>query len=260
MQSVAASINRSLTPTLRESERFERWYRQPPSHIRLYEWVPLIAAVIATLIASLNDALGRNYPLIWLPPAAYYLYLAADILLIKPGRLAKWVRNSMPVWLILVWHQYLTRAIDVPAGAMNGLLALASLGAFFSFFYEDYLTLQKFVRGLVVVYYLSLALLLGRPHQLGTFVAVLSFIVAFCLYHRTVYYWATATVAAVSLTAGLLLKGPVDGVLLIYPALAAAALGYLQTFIAAAYDIRRAGDVKFHEVRDAKQRNGAGRA
>jgi 1-acyl-sn-glycerol-3-phosphate acyltransferase len=35
MTRVAASINRTLTPTLRGSEALEKWYRRPPSHIRI---------------------------------------------------------------------------------------------------------------------------------------------------------------------------------------------------------------------------------
>src|SRR6185295_9762999 len=77
MTRVAASINRTLIPTLKGSEAWEKWYRRPPAHIRIYEWVPLAAATIASLIAGRR--LNEHWPGIWLPAAAYYGYLMADL-------------------------------------------------------------------------------------------------------------------------------------------------------------------------------------
>src|SRR5262245_31982095 len=104
MQRVAASINRSLVPSIRGAESLERWYHQPPSHIRSYEWAPLIATIVALIVASLRETLHTDWLNIVLPPALYYAYLMADLTLIKPSRLAKWLRNSAPIWLILIWH------------------------------------------------------------------------------------------------------------------------------------------------------------
>ena len=243
MDRVAASINRSLIPRLRGSEAWEKWYRRPPAHIRIYEWVPLAAAIVSSLILRAEGRLNDNWLPVWLPAAAYYLYLIADLTIISPARLAKWARNSMPVWLILIWHYPLARALQTPSGALNLLLAIASLGVFFTFFWEDYYTLQKFVRGVVVVYYLSLALLLRWPHQLGTLVAVLTFIAAFCLWYRTVYYFVSATVLVLSIAAAVYFAGPASLVLFLYAGLGVAALAYIQTFASAAYDIRKAGEV-----------------
>ena len=243
MKRVAASINRSLIPRLRGSEAWEKWYRRPPSHIRIYEWVPLAAAIIASLILRSRGQLNEHWLRLWLPAAAYYAYLMADLTIIRPARLAKWARNSMPVWLILIWHSPLTRAIEVPSGALNLLLVITSLAAFFTFFWEDYYTLQKFVRGLVVVYYLSLALLLGWPHQLGTLVGVLSFIAVFSLWYRTLSYVVSVIVMVLSIAAAVYFTGPASRVLLLYAGLGVAALAYIQTFAAAAYDIRKGGEV-----------------
>jgi 1-acyl-sn-glycerol-3-phosphate acyltransferase len=242
MSRVAESINRSLSPALRGSQAWERWYRRPPSHIRIYEWVPLAAAIIGSFVILGKTRLEEHWLRVWLPAAAYYAYLIADLMLIKPSRFAKWVRNSMPVSLILVWHYPLTTALEVPAGELNPLLALVSLAAFFTFFWEDYYTLQKFVRGVVVVYYISLPLLLRWPHELGILVAALSFIAAFTLWYRTIYHVASIAITLVSIVAALILVGPA-WVLLIYSALGIAAIGYIQTFVAAAYDIRRAENV-----------------
>src|SRR5581483_9746173 len=160
MDRFAKTINRSLVPALRGADSLERWYHQPPSNIRSYEWAPLLAAIISSFVAHRHRVLGENWLAIWLLPIFYYAYLVLDLALFKQARITKWLRNSMPVWLILLWHYPLSRSLGVPPGEMNELLAPAVLAAFFAFFWEDYYTLQKFVRGLVVVYYFSLALLL----------------------------------------------------------------------------------------------------
>ena len=258
MQKVAEKINRSLTPSLRGSEALERWYGRPPSHIRSYEWAPLIAAIVASVITGVSKTLNAYWLNIWLPVAGYYLYLIADLSLIKPSRTVKWLRNSMPVWFILIWHYPLTDALGVPAGAMNGLLAGAALVAFFPFFWEDYYTLQKFVRGLVVVYYFSLALLLNWPDPLGTFTSTLCFIIAFSLWYRTIYYSVIVAAMILAIATALWRMGAISQALAVYVLLAIAALVYLQTFIKAAYDIRKAGDVSARS--NAERQSGGGTA
>lgn len=243
MQQVAARINRSLRPALHVANQLEKWYAQPPSNIRTYEWAPLLAAVIAVLVAWRRGTLNTHSFGILLPVACYYFYLAADLALIKPSRLAKWLRNSMPIWLILLWHYPLTRATVLPAGERNEWLALAALAAFFPFFYEDYFSLQKFVRGLVVSYYFSLALLLVWPHPLGTLTAVLSFIVLFCWRNRVVFYRWTVLAGLVVMAIIIIQTTASRGPLPVFIALAVGVLAYLQTFTSIAYDIRRAGNV-----------------
>src|SRR5262249_56748331 len=51
MQRVAASINRSLVPSIRGAESPERWYHQPPSHARSHECAPPLATILATTCA-----------------------------------------------------------------------------------------------------------------------------------------------------------------------------------------------------------------
>lgn len=249
MERVTTSINRSLAPALRGDSHFEKWYRQPPSHIRSYEWAPLVAALIATLVASLRATVGQTWWHIWLPVAVYGLYLISDLTVIRPGREAKWLRNFMPVYFILTWHYSLVGALKIPEGEMNLMLAGVALAAFFPYFWEDYYTLQKFVRGLVVVYYFSLALLLGLPHRLGVLTATLSFIVIFSLWYRTNFHAATAVVMSAAIATAIFITRSFDPVLLTYVALAVAAVVYLQTFVNAAYDIRKAGEVSMQPAR-----------
>lgn len=243
MRQLAERINRSLTPSLREHKSYEKWYRQPPSHIRSYEWAPLIATVVSVLVVIRRDTLSASWLGIAAPPLVYYLYLMADLALIPPSRMAKWIRNTMPIWLILIWHYWLARALSVPLGERNEWLVAATLAAFFPFFYEHYFTLQKFVRGIVTSYYFSLALLIGWPHPLGTLVAVLGFIAVFALWFRVIYArWMAAVMCAViALAVWLTMSAQLP--LLIYTALAITTIGYLQSFVTIAYDIRRAGDV-----------------
>jgi 1-acyl-sn-glycerol-3-phosphate acyltransferase len=240
---LATSINRSLTPSIRGAESLERWYQQPPSHVRSYEWAPAIATLIAVIVAGHRGIMDARWLNIILSPAVYYAYIAADLALIKPSRLAKWLRNSMPIWLILVWHYPLTRALSLPAGDRNGLLVAAALAAFFPFFYEHYYSLQKFVRGVVASYYFSLAISLGLPSGLGALVAVLGFIAIFVLREKVIYRKLIAAImlAAVALAVGL--SDEPRAPLLIYAALPFATIAYLQTFVTIAYDIRKAGNV-----------------
>jgi 1-acyl-sn-glycerol-3-phosphate acyltransferase len=98
MQRVAASINRSLVPAIRGAETLERWYRQPPSHIRSYEWAPLIATLIATWVSYRRGTLGTHWMGVVLPAVVYYLYLAIDLAMVKPVRLAKYMRGR-PIFL-----------------------------------------------------------------------------------------------------------------------------------------------------------------
>lgn len=243
MRQVAASINRTLHPALRSAELMERWYRQPPSHLRTYEIAPLLAALVASLAAMSRSALAEHFAGIWLPVTIYYVLLAIDLAVIRPSRMAKWVRNSLPVWLILAWHGWLTSAAGVPRGAMTAMLAAGTLAAFFLFFYEDYFRLQKFVRGLVAVYYFSLLLQWRWPEPRGLMTATLLFIAIFCAAYRVLYRWLAVTVMLALLFIGFWLTGPPTAALLVYALLAVAALAYLQTFVNVAYDIRRGGEV-----------------
>lgn len=243
MQQVAESINRSLTPSLRVHDAYERWYSQPPSNIRSYEWAPLIAVIVTLLVSIRRNTIDQTWLGVLLPAVGYYLYLMADLMLIKPARIAKWIRNTMPVWLILIWHYPLCAAMAVPPGERNEWLVLAALAAFFPFFYEHYFTLQKFVRGLVASYYFSMVLMLGWPHGLGTLVTVLGFIAIFVLWFEVIYRWLIASVMLAVIIAAIWLTELPRMTLIIYGALAFAMIAYLQTFVSFAYDIRKAGDV-----------------
>src|SRR5512145_2028219 len=57
---VAMSVNRSLLPSIRGAESLERWYHQPPSHIRSYEWAPAIATIIAIIVAIRRGTLSAH--------------------------------------------------------------------------------------------------------------------------------------------------------------------------------------------------------
>jgi 1-acyl-sn-glycerol-3-phosphate acyltransferase len=239
MARVAKAINRSLAPALRGAESWERWYRQPPAHIRTYEWAPTVAATIATLVTLSRGTFADGWLKIGLPVAIYWLYLLADLALLRPTRFAKWARNSMPIWLILIWHAPLTSALALPSGELNGWLVAATLGVFFLFFYEDYYRLQKFVRGLVAVYYFALALALALPHERGVFIAVVGFMIFFSLWFEIIFRWAVAIVLGLLLGYGIWTAPPPASHWLPYLGLAIGGVFYLQTLSSFAYDIRR---------------------
>jgi 1-acyl-sn-glycerol-3-phosphate acyltransferase len=243
MQRVAERINRSLKPALHEASQIEKLYAQPPSNIRTYEWAPLLTALIASLVSMQRGLWPVHAPKIWLPVSAYFFYLALDLLFIKPTRTAKWLRNSMPIWLIVAWHTLLTRATGLPWGERNEWLLAGLLLTFFTFFYEDYFTLQKFVRGVVVSYYFALALLLNLPHPLGVMTSLFTFAVIFCWRHHTwAYSWITCLLLALWSIA-LWLTDVTHSWLVAFALLPFVVMAYLGTFSAVAYDIRKAGIV-----------------
>src|SRR5262245_25873620 len=61
IERVAMSVNRSLLPSIHGAESLEHWYRQPPSHVRSYEWAPALATMIAIIVASRRETLAANW-------------------------------------------------------------------------------------------------------------------------------------------------------------------------------------------------------
>lgn len=243
MEQVAAGINKSLRPAIRGAASIEHWYREPPSHVRSYEWAPFIAFVIAGMAALYRGRFERTMGPVAILAGAYYLYLILDLTWINPGRLAKWIRNSMPIWLIPLWHSYLVNASGVPMGDQNALLFGATTAAFFPFFYEDYFSLQKFVRGVVAGYYFSLLLQLWLPQELGTLVTVLGMIAIFVFWYEIIFRYLIAGAALIAIGIAIGLSGAQVLPLLPYAALSFGVILYLQCFVSIAYDIRRVGNV-----------------
>ena len=68
------------------------------------------------------------------------------------------------------------------------------LSSFFVFFYEDYYSLQKYVRGVVVVYYLTLALELRWPSSIALNVSLLVYQIAFAAWFRVLFWKAILVV------------------------------------------------------------------
>jgi hypothetical protein len=75
-------------------------------------------------------------------------------------------------------------------------------------------------------------------------VAVLTFVVVFGLWYRTTYYRVTVLVVLLAVGAALYFGSDAELTLLVYGGLGGVALGYLQTFVNAAYDIRKSGVAK----------------
>src|SRR5947209_6484927 len=122
MRQWADRVNRSLVPELRAFDHIENWYRQPAAPIRSYEWAPLLASIITMAITVQRHASAGHWLAIWLPSLVYYTYLLSDLFLFKQFRTMKWLRNSMPIWLILCWHFSLTKVLGAPPGEMNEIL------------------------------------------------------------------------------------------------------------------------------------------
>ena len=121
---------------------------------------------------------------------------------------------------------------------------MATLTVFFVFFYEDYYSLQKYVRGIVVVYYTTILLELWWPHELALLVALIVFQTAFIIWYRIIFRIYLAPALILVLIGALWLeRESVDSPGAFMLPLVVAAIVYLHTFISAAYDIRRTAAV-----------------
>jgi 1-acyl-sn-glycerol-3-phosphate acyltransferase len=99
IQKIAAAINATLEPAMRAEEKIGRLAEQPASHVRIYEWF-LCIVLLAT----------------WQPwaavvAAAYFLYLLADIYLIRQSPLRRAARNFSPLIALVAAYPSLTEEL-----------------------------------------------------------------------------------------------------------------------------------------------------
>src|SRR4030095_15304704 len=105
--------------------------------------------------------------------------------------------------------------------------------------YEDYYSLQKYVRGIVVAYYLTLALELLLPHSSAMLVTLVAFQIAFLVWFEIKFRWILAALLAALFLAAMWLGPRPSAALIVYARPGLVTVIYLETFISAAYDIRK---------------------
>ncbi|MCZ6602484.1 MAG: lysophospholipid acyltransferase family protein [Planctomycetota bacterium] len=120
---VMARLQETITPRLGPYSRFlsrvDQLYKGPSSPIRLQEIVPFLLG--AALLGSWKTSLAAPLPGVL---AAYAAYLMADLILLRPGRAWKFLRDASPILVLGVMHPYVSAALPAMGG---GLLPLAGI-------------------------------------------------------------------------------------------------------------------------------------
>ncbi len=191
---VMAPVIRRVEPSLRAEERIEELVKSPASHIRIYEWTPLLAILAGAVFMHLRHAWDAQLlAAAALAYGVYFVYLVADIAWIAQNRRTKFVRNIIaPVALLLamfptlfdvvaklrfaVWHATPgTGAVGWPFPGVVGrwladwwavtylfpLVYIAS--SLWAYYFSHYLQFQKLVRGLILAFYAGLLLIILVP-------------------------------------------------------------------------------------------------
>ncbi len=194
IEQVMAPVIRRVEPSLRAEERIEELVQQPASHIRIYEWLPLIAIVVGAAFMHVRQVWQMGL----LATAAisyevYFLYLVADIHWIGQNRRTKFLRNVIaPALLLLVMFPTLVEVVatlrlavwqerhPLPprpwafAGPVGRALAdwwtvtylfplVYIVSSLWTYYFSHYLQFQKLVRGLLLSFYAGLLLVILAP-------------------------------------------------------------------------------------------------
>ena len=193
IEAVMAPVIRRVEPSLRAEERIEELLRGPASHIRIYEWLPLIATIVGAFFMRLRQVWELR---LWFAAATacglYVLYLLVDIYWIPQHWTTKLVRNILaPVLLLLVMFPTLFDVVarlrlaawqgeSVPAGwwpfsgfvgsllsdwwTLTYLFPLAYIAlSLWVYYFSHYLQFQQLVRGLLLSFYAGLLLIILVP-------------------------------------------------------------------------------------------------
>jgi 1-acyl-sn-glycerol-3-phosphate acyltransferase len=177
-------VERSLLPGVKADLRMNVLYGMPAPWPRFHESAPALAA--ALLVAWKTRSL-----LAVLPAYGYILYLLLDLLLVPQSRLAKWIRNASPVIFVMLYGPSVLKALGLPPVPAPEALAAFVGGALFPYLYEHGRTALGFIRGLVLVACLEVAVLFVSPAAAGPHVALPIFAAAFA-WERTTVFWRYA--------------------------------------------------------------------
>lgn len=182
------TIERRLRPSLMADQRKRRRFAGPASPVRIYELDPAVAAV--TGIAYGGPAL-----VLALVAAVHALYVVADILWIRQGRLAKAARELATPAVAFALGPPLARTVGLDVPEWASLVALAA-GTVLAFNWANRYKAARFVRGGLFAYFWAFVLALGVPHPLGPHVAVSAFTCVYAIGWRPIQWPFLAAVAA----------------------------------------------------------------
>ncbi|MEW6731229.1 MAG: lysophospholipid acyltransferase family protein [Acidobacteriota bacterium] len=180
-ESFRASINQRLLPGLRAQEALNRHFARPAAPLRIFEMVPLGVLPVLFFTTASRWQLA-------LPMLIYYTYLLLNIWVLKQGRITKVTRDLATPLLMLVWHPILIKEVSMPKVEFLSL-ALATIGIMLPYYWTNYYDTQRFLRGLVLAYYLGLALEIFKPAPFGLHWVIMAHTFFYSLYHRPLYWY-----------------------------------------------------------------------
>lgn len=187
-------IEQRLIPSLKVSDKLYQLFSRPAWPLRVFEIVPLGVLFIALFSGVSKLAL-------MLPVAFYYAYLLADIWFIPQGRIPKALRDLSTPILFMVWHPTLAQSVNYPTTGVDFLTLGVAIGTLaVPFYYANYHDSQRFMRGLVLSYGLSMVLELLKPAGYGLHTALFTFTLAYCLDRRPMHWYFTILGISVYMT------------------------------------------------------------
>src|SRR5262249_8283777 len=108
---------------------------------------------------------------------------------LQQGRITKIVRDLATPLLILAWYSTLTGGVMMPQVESFSLkLAIAAL--LVPYYWSSYYDTQRFARGLVLSYYLGLALEIFKPAPFGLHWSIAVFAFCYAIYHRPLHWYS----------------------------------------------------------------------
>ncbi len=210
-------VDRTLLPGVKADLKISMLYRRPAPWPRLHEYGPALGLALLVFWKT------RSFAAVW-PAYAYLAYLLLDLLVIPPGRLAKWVRNGSSMFFLLVYGGWLLSRLGLPpVPARRALLAVLA-GAAFPYLYERGRVVAAFMHGMVLTILMELGALYLWPTGLGPHIALPVYAAAFAWERRTVFSrWSVPVLLGYSAAVAWLLLGGVE----VLPHLVTGLLGWL---------------------------------
>ncbi len=179
-------VDTRLIPGLKAQESLNKHFARPAAYLRVFEIVPL-AAYLIIMVAML---LFHRVSWLWLtlPLITYYSYIILDLMVLKQGRKSKIIRDLAAPMLMLLWYPTIVIALGIKVTAFISLVML-TVGVCLPYYWANYYDTQRFLRGLVMTYYLSFAIQLVKPAEFGLHWSLTIFALVYALYHRSLFWY-----------------------------------------------------------------------
>lgn len=186
-------VEQRLIPGLKAQEALNKHFSRPASHLRIFELAPLGVYLIMLVAWWLFHQTSILY--LTLPMLAYYGYIVCDIMYLKQGRKSKIIRDLLTPALMLMWYPVITLGLSIKISAFLSLMVFI-IGICLPYYWTNYYDTQRFLRGVVISYYVSFVLELYRPSHFGLHWVLAAFAFLYAIYHQTVFWYCQIALIA----------------------------------------------------------------